>query len=38
LLAFARAHSIDMASSIVVGRSRAHRTLATTLGTGYVAV
>jgi hypothetical protein len=38
LLAFARAHSIDTASSILVGRSRAHRTLATTIGAGYVAL
>jgi hypothetical protein len=35
-LAFARAHSIDPACSILVGCSRAHRTLATTLGARYV--
>jgi aryl-alcohol dehydrogenase-like predicted oxidoreductase len=38
LLAFARAHSIDTASSILVGCSRAHRTLATTLGARFVPV
>ncbi len=37
-LAFARAHGIDPARSIVVGCSTAHRTLATTLGARYVAV
>jgi aryl-alcohol dehydrogenase-like predicted oxidoreductase len=37
-LAFARAHSIDPARSILVGCSTAHRTLATTLGARYVPV
>jgi hypothetical protein len=37
-LAFARAHGIDPARSILVGASTAHRTLATTLGARYVAV
>ena len=37
-LAFARAHSIDPARSIVVGCSSAHRTLATTLGARYIPV
>jgi aryl-alcohol dehydrogenase-like predicted oxidoreductase/predicted kinase len=37
-LAFARAHSIDPARSILVGCSAAHRTLATTLGARYVPV
>jgi aryl-alcohol dehydrogenase-like predicted oxidoreductase len=37
-LAFARAHSIDLARSILVGSSAAHRTLATTLGAGYIPV
>jgi aryl-alcohol dehydrogenase-like predicted oxidoreductase len=37
-LAFARAHSIDPAASIVVGCSPAHRTLAATLGARYVPV
>jgi hypothetical protein len=37
-LAFARAHDIDPARSIVVGCSTAHRTLATTLGARYIAV
>ena len=36
LLAFARAHSIDTASSILIGCSRAHRALATTLGARYL--
>jgi len=35
-LAFARAHSIDPARSILVGTSAAHRTLATTLSARYV--
>jgi aryl-alcohol dehydrogenase-like predicted oxidoreductase/predicted kinase len=35
-LAFARAHSVDPARSILVGASTAHRTLATTLGARYV--
>jgi aryl-alcohol dehydrogenase-like predicted oxidoreductase/predicted kinase len=35
-LAFARAHGIDPARSILVGTSPAHRTLATTLGARYV--
>ena len=37
-LAFARAHSIDPARSILVGCSPAHRTLATTLGARYIPV
>jgi hypothetical protein len=37
-LAFARAHDIDPARSILIGTSAAHRTLATTLGAGYVPV
>jgi adenylate kinase family enzyme len=37
-LAFARAHSIDPAGSILVGCSPAHRTLATTLGARYIPV
>jgi diketogulonate reductase-like aldo/keto reductase len=37
-LAFARAHSIDPASSILVGCSPAHRTLASTLGARYIPV
>jgi aryl-alcohol dehydrogenase-like predicted oxidoreductase/adenylate kinase family enzyme len=37
-LAFARAHSIDPARSIVVGCSPSHRTLAATLGARYVPV
>jgi aryl-alcohol dehydrogenase-like predicted oxidoreductase len=37
-LAFARTHGIDPTQSILVGTSTAHRTLATTLGAGYVAV
>jgi aryl-alcohol dehydrogenase-like predicted oxidoreductase len=36
-LAFARAHGVDPARSILVGASPAHRTLATTLGARYVA-
>jgi aryl-alcohol dehydrogenase-like predicted oxidoreductase/predicted kinase len=35
-LAFARAHGVDPARSILVGASPAHRTLATTLGACYV--
>jgi hypothetical protein len=35
-LALARAHGVDPARSILVGRSPAHRTLAATLGAGYV--
>jgi len=35
---FASAHGIDPARSVVVGASPAHRTLATTLGAGYVAI
>ncbi len=38
LLAFARAHSIDLARSTLVGSSTAHRTLATTLGACYIPV
>ena len=37
-LAFARAHGIEPARSIVVGASAAHRTLAATLGAAYVTV
>ncbi len=37
-LEFARAHSIDPARSVLVGRSAAHRTLAATLGARYIAV
>jgi len=37
-LAFARARSIDLARSILVGCSPAHQTLATTLGTRYIPV
>ncbi|HEY3726764.1 MAG TPA: aldo/keto reductase [Solirubrobacteraceae bacterium] len=37
-LAFARAHSIDPACSILVGCSPAHRTLATSLGARYIPV
>jgi aryl-alcohol dehydrogenase-like predicted oxidoreductase/predicted kinase len=36
MLAFARRHGLDPASSLVVGASPAHRTLATTLGARYV--
>jgi aryl-alcohol dehydrogenase-like predicted oxidoreductase len=35
-LAFARAHGIDTARSIILGTSPAHRTLANTLGARYV--
>jgi len=38
LLAFARAHDIEPARSIVVGAGAAHRALATTLGAAYVTV
>ena len=37
-LAFAWKHGVDPARSILVGTSRAHRTLATTLGARYVEV
>jgi aryl-alcohol dehydrogenase-like predicted oxidoreductase/predicted kinase len=37
-LAFARAHEVDPARSVLVGCSRAHQTLAATLGARYVAV
>jgi aryl-alcohol dehydrogenase-like predicted oxidoreductase/predicted kinase len=37
-LAFARAHGIDPARSILVGTASAHRTLANALGAQYVAV
>jgi aryl-alcohol dehydrogenase-like predicted oxidoreductase/predicted kinase len=37
-LAFARAHSVDPARSILIGCSRAHRTLAATLGACYIPV
>jgi len=36
-LAFARAHEVDPALSILIGTGPAHRTLATTLGARYVA-
>ena len=36
-LAFARAHGVDPARSIVIGCRPAHRTLATTLGARYIA-
>jgi aryl-alcohol dehydrogenase-like predicted oxidoreductase/adenylate kinase family enzyme len=36
-LAFARAHDVDPSRSVVIGTSRAHRTLAAALGAGYVA-
>ena len=36
-LAFARAHDVDPAHSVLVGTSAAHRTLATTLAARYVA-
>ena len=38
ILAFARAHELDWSRSTLVGTSPAHRTLATTLGAGFVAV
>jgi hypothetical protein len=38
LLAFARAHSLDLSWSTLVGSAPAHRTLATTLGAHYVPV
>jgi hypothetical protein len=37
-LAFAHAHGVDPAQSILIGASPAHRTLATTLGSHYVLV
>jgi hypothetical protein len=37
-LAFARAAGVDPARSFVIGHSPAHRTLATTLGAGFVSV
>jgi aryl-alcohol dehydrogenase-like predicted oxidoreductase/predicted kinase len=37
-LAFARAHMLDPARSVVIGAGAAHRTLARTLGARYVAV
>jgi aryl-alcohol dehydrogenase-like predicted oxidoreductase len=37
-LAFARAHGLDPAQSILIGHSAAHRTLAATLGARYVEV
>jgi hypothetical protein len=37
-LAFARVHGIDLARSMLVGTSAAHRTLATTLGARFVPV
>ena len=37
-LVFARAHSLDLASSVVIGASPAHRTLANALGSRYVAI
>jgi hypothetical protein len=38
LLAFARAHRVDTTRSILIGCSRTHRTLATTLGARYIDV
>jgi len=38
VLAFARAHRVDPASSLVVGTGPAHRTLATALGARYLPV
>jgi histidinol phosphatase-like enzyme len=35
-LAFARAHDIDLASSVLIGASPAHRTLAGALGARYI--
>jgi hypothetical protein len=35
-LAFARAHGLDLAQSVVIGSSAAHRTLANALGSRYV--
>jgi hypothetical protein len=35
-LAFARAHDVDLARSALIGCSRAHLTLATTLGARYI--
>jgi len=37
-LAFARAHGVDPARSVLIGTSSAHRTLATTLGARFVGV
>jgi aryl-alcohol dehydrogenase-like predicted oxidoreductase/predicted kinase len=37
-LAFARGYGVDPSRSILIGTSPAHRTLATTLGAGYIAV
>jgi histidinol phosphatase-like enzyme len=37
-LAFARAHQVDPARSILIGAGPAHRTLATALGARYVTV
>ena len=36
VLAFARAHGVDPARSVLVGTSAAHRTLAATLGASFV--
>ena len=38
LLAFSRAHNVDLARSILIGAGPAHRTLASTLDMDYVAV
>jgi hypothetical protein len=38
VLAFARAHDLDPARATLIGTGPAHRTLAGTLGAGYVAV
>jgi aryl-alcohol dehydrogenase-like predicted oxidoreductase len=38
ILAFARGHGVDLSRSVLLGVSPAHRTLAATLGLGYVAV
>jgi hypothetical protein len=37
-LAFARAHAIDPARSLLVGTGPAHRTLAAALGAGFTLV
>ena len=35
-LAFAREHRIDLSRSVLIGAAPAHRTLAATLGAGYI--
>jgi hypothetical protein len=37
-LAFVRAHDVDLARSVLIGCSPAHRTLSTTLDARYIAV